>query len=90
MAKRIVARIVRSAAPCPHGHGCGEEWDVTDGAPAGFCHWAWNSLYPFYLIVRSGGRFPWHKGDSPSTSIEVACPDPDNGQRFRIELVERQ
>ncbi len=87
--RRIIARIVGSAAPCPRGHSGQEEWDVTDGPPAGLCHWAWSSLYPFYVVLRYGGRFPWHKHDGPSTYIEVGCPDPDNAQRYRLEVVER-
>jgi hypothetical protein len=37
------------------------------------------------VVLRYGGKFPWHHGEGPSESIEVACPDPDNGQRIRLE-----
>jgi uncharacterized repeat protein (TIGR04076 family) len=88
--KRIILRIVDRTGPCPRGHDSTQEWDITDGVAHDLCHWAWNSVYPFYLVLRHGGRFAWHKGDAPSTSIEVGCPDPDNAQRFRLEVVERE
>jgi len=84
--RKVVARIVSRLGPCPSGHQIGQEWDLADGPAAGMCQWAYNSIYPFYCVLRYGGRFPWQHGEGPSESIEVSCPDPDNAQRIRLEV----
>lgn len=84
MEHRVRATIVSCARPCPHGHRVGQEWDLSEGAPGDLCHWAYNSLYPFYCVLRYGGRFPWQREEGP---VEVSCPDPDNAQRIRLEIV---
>ncbi len=83
--RKVKARIVSALVPCARGHQVGDEWDLSDGCPPGLCHWAWNSIYPFYCVLRYGGRLPWQGEDN---FVEVSCPDPDATQRIRLELVE--
>ena len=79
----ITAQIVGAVQPCPRGHKVGEQWDLADGCPAGLCHWAWNSIYPFYCVLRYGGRLPWQGTDE---WVEVSCPDPEATQRIRLTI----
>lgn len=83
--RRIRLKIVDAKVPCGRGHKIGDEWDLSNGQPAGLCHWAWNSIYPFYCILRYGGRLPWQGDDDWA---DVSCPDPDVCQRYRLEIVD--
>ena len=77
----VVIKLTGNDHPCHAGHKIGEEWEFDYGAPAGLCPFAFNSLFPFAVALKTGGTFPWQ--DDPDL-ITAACPDPEVHNVFEI------
>ena len=77
-------RIISQKGHCEVGHKVGDEWMIDDSVPAGMCAWAFYTLFPFAIALKSGGAFPWEK-DKDSTTI--ACPDADNPVVFELRRI---
>lgn len=71
----VLARIVSQKGTCAAGHKVGDEFSITDKAPAGMCSWAFHAVFPFANVLQFGGSFPWEENADTTT---VACPDPEN------------
>ncbi|MFC1944361.1 TIGR04076 family protein [Chloroflexota bacterium] len=81
---RVTARVVRQEGTCSAGHAIGDEFDIGDETPAGMCSWAFSALFPFAMVLRFGGSFPWENDPDVAT---VACPDPGNPLSFELRRV---
>ena len=57
----VVARVVSQKGCCSAGHRSGDEFIIQDIMPAGMCAWAFNSIFPFYAVLKYNGSFPWEK-----------------------------
>ena len=77
----ITFKLIGNQKPCNVGHQVGEEWIWEDKTPHNMCFAAYNALYPFALVIKYGGNFPWQ--EDPNV-IEQACPDADVVNRFEI------
>src|SRR5512139_1947382 len=65
---------IRGSGTCSYGHRVGETFTFDEMGSA-ICQWAQNSIFPFYTVLKFGGKFPWLKDPD---RLQVACPDPDN------------
>ena len=80
----IVARIISQKGTCEAGHKQGDEFVITNELPAGMCTWAFNTVFPFAMVLRFGGSFPWEEDPDKAT---VACPDADNPIVFELTRI---
>ena len=80
----VVARVVSQKGTCHAGHGIGDEFVIDNKAPAGMCSWALYTVFPFAMVLRFGGSFPWE--DDPDKTT-VACPDPTNPVVFELRKI---
>ncbi|MFC2014930.1 TIGR04076 family protein [Chloroflexota bacterium] len=80
----ILIKLVSNLNPCHVGHKVGDEWLWHDKTPADMCFAAFNALYPFALVLKCGGKFPWQ--DDPNI-LTVSCPDSEAVNRFEIKRV---
>jgi uncharacterized repeat protein (TIGR04076 family) len=77
----VVIRLVANQHPCHSGHKIGEEWVFDFQPPHGLCMFAYNSLFPFALVLKTGGAFPWQ--EDPDV-ITVSCPDAEVHNVFEL------
>lgn len=81
--KKVKVKVVEiiGNGKCPLGLKVGDSF-LIEGAemPAGFCSWAFNSIFPFLTVLRFGGRLPWEKEEE----ARVCCPDPHNPVVFEL------
>ena len=77
----ITIKLTSHLKPCNVRHQIGQEWVWEDKTPNGMCFLAYNAIYPFALVLKNGGNFPWQ--EDPNV-IEQACPDADVVNRFEI------
>jgi uncharacterized repeat protein (TIGR04076 family) len=77
----VKIKLLRNDKPCHHGHKIGDEWKYNYTQPAGMCSFAFNSLQPFLMIMKTGGTLPWQ--DDPDL-LTIACPDPEIHNVFEI------
>lgn len=71
MAKIIVTVI---EGKCQGGHHqVGDRFEIESRTPHGMCLGAWGSIYPFVIVLRCGGEFPW---EDVKTKARIHCPDP--------------
>lgn len=77
----ISIKLISNLKPCNVGHKTGDEWIWADKAPSGLCSFAFNSLYPFALVLKYGGNFPWQ--DNPDV-LTQSCPDSDVVNTFEL------
>lgn len=80
----ISIKLIGNQKPCNQAHQVGEEWLWEDKAPDGLCSFAFNSLYPFALVLKHGGNFHWQ--DNPDV-ITQACPDWEVNNTFELRRV---
>ena len=73
---KVMGKIVeiKGEGTCPYGHQVGEVFEIKE-VGSSICQWALTSLFPFYTVLKFGGKFPWSKDPD---RLQVACPDPDN------------
>ena len=78
----VMGKIVeiRGKGICSYGHKTGETFELTERGSS-ICQWALNSIFPFFTVLKFGGKFPWC--DDPNR-LQVACPDPDNVVVFEL------
>jgi uncharacterized repeat protein (TIGR04076 family) len=79
---KIIGKIVeiRGKGKCSYGHKVGQSFDFSEmGSP--ICQWAQNSIFPFFTVLKFGGKFPW--SEDPDR-LQIACPDPDNVVVFEL------
>ena len=79
---KVLGKIIeiRGKGVCSYGHTVGETFEFSEkGSP--ICQWAQNSLFPFYTVLKFGGKFPW--AEDPDR-LQVACPDPNNVVVFEL------
>jgi len=70
---------------CPVGHKAGMSWEIRDGiVPEGICAAAWNSIQPYIVSLRYGGKMPW----SGEAEMSACCPDPANPVVFKMTVIE--
>jgi uncharacterized repeat protein (TIGR04076 family) len=74
-----------AACPCPAFQE-GQEFITGDDRPANFCEWAWDDLYKYFAIFRSGGNmgdsFKWMKAND---NVIACCTDGIRPVVFKIE-----
>jgi uncharacterized repeat protein (TIGR04076 family) len=77
----VKIRLIRNNAPCHNGHKIGDEWEYNFAQPAGMCGFAYNSLLPFIMTMKTGGTLPWQ--EDPDL-LMISCPDPEVQNVFEI------
>ena len=77
----VVIKLISNRSPCHSGHKIGEEWVFDYRPPQGLCSFAYYSLFPFALALKTGGIFPWQ--EDPNV-ITVGCPDPEVNNIFEL------
>src|SRR4030042_1717063 len=80
----VSIKLVSNLNPCHIGQKPGDKWLFEGKTPAGMCVFAYNSLYPFILVLQSGGNFPWQ--DNPDVLIQ-SCPDNEVVNRFELRRI---
>ena len=80
----VLIKLIGNNEPCHSGHQVGEEWLWKDKTPENMCFAAYNSIYPFALVLKYGGKFPWQ--DDPNVVV-ASCPDPGVVNRFEITRI---
>ena len=82
---RVEIAAILEGGECPLGLLPGRVWEVRDGiVPEGMCAAAWNSIQPYVVALRYGGRMPW----SGERGIDACCPDAANPVVFRLSVIE--
>ncbi len=82
----IIARVISQKGTCAAGHKLGDEFTVGQNTPAGFCSWAYFTVFPFAEVLEFGGAFPWETDPDRTT---VACPDPGNPVVFELRRISK-
>ena len=77
----VKIKLIRNDSPCHYGLKIGDEWEFDYSPPADICSFAFNSIYPFAVVMKTGGTFPWQQDTDVLT---VACPDPEVHNIFEI------
>jgi uncharacterized repeat protein (TIGR04076 family) len=77
----VAIKLVGNQQPCHSGHEIGDEWTFNFQPPQGLCMFAYNSLFPFALVLKTGGTFPWQ--EDPDV-ITVCCPDSEVVNVFEL------
>src|SRR5512138_3138671 len=76
-----------NACPCP-AHKEGQEFFTEFEKPEGFCEWAWDDIYKYVAIFRSGGNmgdaFNWMKTNN---NVVVCCTDGIRPVVFNLEKI---
>jgi uncharacterized repeat protein (TIGR04076 family) len=84
----VIARIVSiDRGACSLGHTVGQEWLISETAPAGLCAWAFHTLFPAIETLMYGGDFPW---EPVAGTARVVCPDPGVPVVFELRRVPHQ
>ncbi len=80
---KVIAEVIeiRGEGKCSYGHQVGDKFEFTHLLPGGLCHFAYASLEMAVTALLFGGKFPWIRGDDPST---WSCPDPDRTVIFKL------
>ena len=68
----VVIKLVKNQKPCNVGHKIGDEWVFSYKTPEGLCSLAYNAIYPFVMVMKYGGMFPWQ---TDPDVITASCPD---------------
>ena len=77
----VIIKLIGNKSPCHSGHKVGQEW-VFDFVPQqGLCAFAFNSLFPFAVAMKTGGTFPWQLNPDVVT---ICCPDGDVSNLFEL------
>ena len=78
---KVAVKVVKRVGTCDAEMKVGDEWVIEMHTPAGICTSAYNALFPYFQILRSGGSFTWMKDPD---KIIVGCPDPVNRTVFEL------
>ena len=57
----VTIKLVANDRPCHAGHQVGQTWTYDYQTPTGMCSSAWHALYPYALVMATGGVFPWQE-----------------------------
>jgi uncharacterized repeat protein (TIGR04076 family) len=82
----VVIKLVGNQRPCHSGHEIGQTWVFDFQPPPGLCGFAYNSLFPFAIVLKTGGTFPWQ--DDPDV-ITLSCPDAEVHNVFELRRREK-
>ena len=71
MAKVVVTVV---GGECQGGHHqIGDRFEIESVTPQGICLGAWGSIFPYVVVLRCDGEFPW---EDFKTKTRIHCPDP--------------
>jgi uncharacterized repeat protein (TIGR04076 family) len=82
----VSIKLIRNQRPCHGGHKVGDEWLLRDKTPGGICWAAYNAIFPFAIVLKHGGAFPWQ--NDPDV-ITASCPDGEVVNVFEIRRIPR-
>ena len=77
----VTIKLISNKSPCHFGLKIGQEWKFDYAPPQGICSFAYNTLFPFALVLKTGGTFPWQQ--EPDV-VAAACPDGEVQNLFEI------
>ena len=77
----VTIKLLGNKNPCHSGHKAGDEWAFDFRPPQGLCGFAYNTLFPFAMALKTGGTFPWQ---SNPDAITISCPDGEVCNLFEI------
>jgi uncharacterized repeat protein (TIGR04076 family) len=80
----VSIKLIGNQQPCHNGHQIGDEWILGNKTPGGICWAAYNSIFPFALVLKHGGSFPWQSDPNVMT---VSCPDCEVVNVFELRRV---
>ncbi len=80
----VVIKLIGNQNPCHIGHKVGDEWLFQYKTPGNMCSLAYNSIFPFALVLKFGGTFPWQKDPDVVTA---SCPDQEVVNVFELRRV---
>ncbi len=80
-------KLISNKQPCHCGQQIGDEWEFGEKTPGNMCFAAYNSIFPFALVLKYGGRFPWQEDPD---AVTASCPDPDVVNVFEIRRFPRK
>ncbi len=77
----VTIKLISNKHPCHAGLKIGQEWKYDFSQPQGLCGFAYNSIFPFALVMKTGGTFPWQQ--DPDVVV-ASCPDAEVVNTFEI------
>ena len=77
----VVIKLIGNKSPCHSGHKIGDTWIFDFRPPQDLCGFAYNSLFPFAVALKTGGTFPWQ---SDPDVVTICCPDADVNNLFEL------
>jgi uncharacterized repeat protein (TIGR04076 family) len=83
----VTIKLISQKKPCYSGHKIGDEWKWQDHTPGGMCWAAYNSIFPFAMVLKFGGSFPWQQN---SDVVTASCPDGEVVNVFEIRRVPKK
>ncbi|MBI4289753.1 MAG: TIGR04076 family protein [Chloroflexi bacterium] len=79
--REVIAKVISQKGNCVAAHKVGDEFIIGQTTPAGFCSWAFYTLFPFAQVLQFGGSLPW---EADANKAIVACPDPASPVVFEL------
>ena len=83
----VSIKLIGNQRPCHAGHKVGDEWLWRDKTPENMCWAAYNAIFPFAMVMKYGGRFPWQ---TDPDAVTASCPDAEVVNRFEIRRLLRE
>ena len=77
----VTIKLIGNKNPCHAGHKVGDEWPFDFMPPQGICGFAYNSIFPVAVALKTGGTFPWQRNPDVVT---ISCPDGEVCNLFEI------
>jgi uncharacterized repeat protein (TIGR04076 family) len=82
---RVVGTITGIKGSCNAGHKVGDEFELSAHDTAGLCGIFYHDIFPYILMLQSGGSFPAEWGD-PEV-IELECMDRVNALQIKLTRI---
>ena len=82
----VAIKLISNKGPCHGGHKVGDKWLWQEKTPGGICWAAYNAIFPFGIVLKYGGSFPWQED---TEVITASCPDGEVVNVFELRRVAR-
>ena len=83
----VAIKLIGNQRPCHGGHKIGDEWLWQEKTLGGMCWAAYNSIFPFALVLKYGGTFPWQQDPDVVTA---SCPDAEVVNVFELRRLPKR
>ncbi len=79
LGKNVIIKVVSVKGKCDYNHKPGQEFQHPF---VGLCPYALNTLWPYIVTKRFGGKIPWEK----KNKLKISCPNPNDLVVFELRV----